>query len=1169
MIEITCPQCHIGGTIDDSFVGRRIRCNNCGTAFTVPSTQRIDSPVIAVTPGTKADAPSSSMENIASTLYTIEAVIDEVKEGNLVVIQQALRSGFSIHSANERGNTLLHAAANLGQIEIAHYLLANGADVNTQNHEGVTALLWASRKGYLDICKLLLSYQSDVNIATDTLWFPLHEAAAEGHRDIVCLLLDNSASIQASTEEGQTPLHLASLGGHLDVVQLLVERGADVNASNGLGISPIQLAGLAENATALISYLQTHGASIPAQRSTADESIVQQNGQSPLQVPSADDATPSSLLDALRDGRFNDVTRVLQEQPALVNMADGTGLTLLMGACSAAPEEVIQTFIRLGADANARTQDGHTALHAAALHCQRTTVVNILLANGADIDALAGEYKNTPLHYAVIPLTENPNPNVIAQHALMVAFLLDAGANPYIEDTEGNTPLVVAIEDGHLQIIEEFLARNVCVDLQHNQRRLPLHEAVIGGNIEIVRRLLDYGADVNEEVEVDTITFTALHAAPDDEGIVNLLLARGAKISNSRWKVQPIQFAVLHGHLTKMHCLLQHLGGVNAQIDKSGWTCTHYAAMEGNVQVIADLLQHGADPNAMNAGGLTPYDLACKAGHQQAQSLFEQYGASPFETRITTIGSRFDQLREQIYGCPSLILQSAILDELDAALACFRVAAREIGEEAHENLVDLLLAASLALIQAAKRVRETSPDPAALVQTCEQARRYINESLSLQETAKGHLFIGLLYSSLYNQIPEAIAEYQRAATLDPYGEDGQFAARKAADLANNIGLTTRGPGQAIPAIRAMPRRQNKTIFKWIIAGIAGMVVIWIVIFINISRMVSAVHPTARTPQGIPSQAYTQTPASPTNVPQTNLPPGDKHPVSDLAPESVNSSSETYVTDITWASAVVGYDAPNYGAYQDRDHDYDHSIWAHARSDYAYQLGRKWRTLSGYYGLDRPSDNKGSVVFVINGDGRELLRSETIKGSVARPFQVDVSGVQELHLIVEDGGDGITSDHGIWFTPRLSLSGSPGRARIGNTGSPARSASTRDAVITVNASSERWNDSRIMVNPGNTLIITAKGRARYGEAPLTTPDGKRHDENTLVAEKYDANAVMPGAPIGALIGATRDQNGNLNEKFVIGESISYQVRSSGQLVLLYNDSDWSDNEGKYTAWIIVY
>ncbi len=96
--------------------------------------------------------------------------------------------------------------------------------------------------------------------------------------------------------------------------------------------------------------------------------------------------------------------------------------------------------------------------------------------------------------------------------------------------------------------------------------------------------------------------------------------------------------------------------------------------------------------------------------------------------------------------------------------------------------------------------------------------------------------------------------------------------------------------------------------------------------------------------------------------------------------------------------------------------YDRGLYAHAPSVYAARLARRWKTLETGYGLQ--DDHRGSVVFVVVGDGKELFRSPLVKDHKLRRVRLDVSGVSVLELRVENGGDGATNDWGVWIEPRL-------------------------------------------------------------------------------------------------------------------------------------------------------
>lgn len=93
------------------------------------------------------------------------------------------------------------------------------------------------------------------------------------------------------------------------------------------------------------------------------------------------------------------------------------------------------------------------------------------------------------------------------------------------------------------------------------------------------------------------------------------------------------------------------------------------------------------------------------------------------------------------------------------------------------------------------------------------------------------------------------------------------------------------------------------------------------------------------------------------------------------------------------------------------------IYAHAPAKHEWNLGGAWKNLTGTAGL--PDGSRGTCVFVITGDGKELWRSPETSSGEPRNFALSVDGVKTLVFTVEDAGDGITSDWGCWFDPKLT------------------------------------------------------------------------------------------------------------------------------------------------------
>ncbi len=87
----------------------------------------------------------------------------------------------------------------------------------------------------------------------------------------------------------------------------------------------------------------------------------------------------------------------------------------------------------------------------------------------------------------------------------------------------------------------------------------------------------------------------------------------------------------------------------------------------------------------------------------------------------------------------------------------------------------------------------------------------------------------------------------------------------------------------------------------------------------------------------------------------------------------------------------------------------------------YNTDKNSKIFAGLEGLNGNVE-KGSVVFSITGDGRQLYKSPLIRqGDTPIKVQVNLAGVKILELVVEDGGDGASGDHALWIDPQITYS----------------------------------------------------------------------------------------------------------------------------------------------------
>jgi ankyrin repeat protein len=60
--------------------------------------------------------------------------------------------------------------------------------------------------------------------------------------------------------------------------------------------------------------------------------------------------------------------------------------------------------------------------------------------------------------------------------------------------------------------------------------------------------------------------------------------------------------------------------------NRDGNTALHFAEWNGNIRVLEVLLSHGAELDAMNSAGVTPFDIAVSEGHEEAAELLSLTG---------------------------------------------------------------------------------------------------------------------------------------------------------------------------------------------------------------------------------------------------------------------------------------------------------------------------------------------------------------------------------------------------------------------------------------------------------------------------------------------------------------------------------------------------------------
>jgi ankyrin repeat protein len=289
---------------------------------------------------------------------------------------------------------------------------------------------------------------------------------------------------------------------------------------------------------------------------------------------------PYGDRDLAADNEMGDAARVPPKHGA-VHIRDNQGFTALHDAAWQGDANVVLLLLRFGADLEAQNSDDDTPLHLAVYHGKLEAARVILkLARGA-IVLVKNKLGRTPLHGAGMGTNGNPDiTRLLLEHQLP-----PRPSAVHIQDNQGWSPLHDASWNGYYDVVRLLLQYGADKMSKSGNNDTPLHLAAYQGHLATAQVLLENGTDVHVQNEARQ---TPLHAAVSSghRNIAQLLL-RHFKTMEAEGSSKALQN---EDHEAVQVLLEQHV--VHAR-DDQGFTPLHEATWKGHHDIMLLLLLTG------------------------------------------------------------------------------------------------------------------------------------------------------------------------------------------------------------------------------------------------------------------------------------------------------------------------------------------------------------------------------------------------------------------------------------------------------------------------------------------------------------------------------------------------------------------------------------------------
>ncbi|MEM7228775.1 MAG: ankyrin repeat domain-containing protein [Planctomycetota bacterium] len=467
-------------------------------------------------------------------------------KGEVEVLDRLLTERARFKPLDNSERSVLTSAVSGRSFECVELLLKHGADPNEGSSEGRSALEKAVSDSTPEIVRAFLRHGVDINHIDKNGLTLLMRAITRVWQNQNYVFWQRQLGTTVHVERAQQQVQDGKA-----IARLLVERGADLEATSPRGTTALAMVARTDD-VALLQMIVDRGADV-----------------------TTTNVAGMSLIHHAMYARDLEVIRYIESLGFSALQTSDTGLTPLHCAVDASFLEGIKYCTRRGASLEAGTTEelkldqvgkvpaGTRPLHIAARRYQRSIILE-LIAQGANLEGAAGDGQ-TRLIMAVRQGHVDP-----------VRVFLESGADPDAADDLGRTPLMHAVLNRHNAAFDLLWAYVTDINQADRDGMTALHHAMSRGFTGQQRAIELIGRGVSR-------------SPVNAEGRTPLMCYQGKRITSDR---------------TLIDLLIEGTDDINAT-DHEGWTTLMHMIEHGSPYAVQALVERGADRSVIANDGTT------------------------------------------------------------------------------------------------------------------------------------------------------------------------------------------------------------------------------------------------------------------------------------------------------------------------------------------------------------------------------------------------------------------------------------------------------------------------------------------------------------------------------------------------------------------------------------